>query len=402
MGRFIRWVENGISRYRIFNDAVRDFYKEPAVPVFRDARPYFIATGTGRHTVLHDPAHDISPDKHMLLDLSSEQYARIPEIKQDWSYVARADRQVDWEVVLPLAKLLFPGLEIVQAQGVPSFLVADYERVLGKERVDTLWNTVLWSVMADVLQRELAPVEYDLYFNRVTATAVDAKRQLCTFAVLDFANRVLGLPEMKAYGPLLLLIRSVGGFHFEGTTQLVLYDYPAHIHLSTDFGAAIPVPHNTEGTAIGYRDGSGFYYIEGFPFEARVVTDKGSITVEEVEKEQNAERRRILTEQMGISRYLHEARAKVIDMDSVRVMTVGDDDRRMPRALIEAKDGRRFLCGTDGSTRRVYYIPVPRDADTCKTAHEAIAGPVGRRRTRTDGFGSLALGLDEKDCIAQS
>ena len=45
-----------------------------------------------------------------------------------------------------------------------------------------------------------------------------------------------------------------------------------------------------------------------------------------------------------------------------------------PRALLRDSDGSQWLCGTDGSTSRVYYMSVPNDVMTCRDAHCAIAG----------------------------
>ena len=43
-------------------------------------------------------------------------------------------------------------------------------------------------------------------------------------------------------------------------------------------------------------------------------------------------------------------------------------------ALMRTKDGQKWLVGSDGSTQRVYYMPVPESAKTCREAHEAISG----------------------------
>jgi hypothetical protein len=41
---------------------------------------------------------------------------------------------------------------------------------------------------------------------------------------------------------------------------------------------------------------------------------------------------------------------------------------------METERGDKWLVGTDGSTDRCYYMSVPREAKTCKEAHEMIAG----------------------------
>ena len=91
-----------------------------------------------------------------------------------------------------------------------------------------------------------------------------------------------------------------------------------------------------------------------------------------------------MIERFGFARYLSESKARVIDMDMVAVSREDESLGSMPRALMEDRDGQRWLVGTDGSTRRVYYMRVPPDVRTCEQAHNAIAG------------------MDEDDIIASS
>ena len=98
------------------------------------------------------------------------------------------------------------------------------------------------------------------------------------------------------------------------------------------------------------------------------------ISVEKIEAEQNAEVRRIMTERFGYGRYLSETGAQVIDMDVIAVNTLDESFGSMPRALMVDKQGQRWLVGTDGSTKRVYYMRAPNEANTCAEAHSALAG----------------------------
>ena len=111
--------------------------------------------------------------------------------------------------------------------------------------------------------------------------------------------------------------------------------------------------------------------------------DPASITIEEINKEDNVEVRRIMIERYGVGKYLHEAGAKLIDFDHVEI--IRGSGALMPRCLLHDNNGNAFLEGTDGSTDRTYFMPVDPAATTCREAHESING-----------------GLSESRCVVQS
>lgn len=149
--------------------------------------------------------------------------------------------------------------------------------------------------------------------------------------------------------------------------------------------------HREDGPAIEFADGKGRYVLDGIVVPEHVVMRPDTITLREIETNDNIEVRRLMIGQRGVGWYLGETKATILHVDSVKVFdpksTVDPDDRElsMPRALIKDKDGRIYLCGTDGSTDRVYYMMCPGNVSTCAEAHTALSG-----------------GLDESKCVAQS
>lgn len=122
------------------------------------------------------------------------------------------------------------------------------------------------------------------------------------------------------------------------------------------------------------------YAIHGVRVNANVIANNFTIT--DIRAEQNAEVRRIMIERYGAGRYAEESGATCIHMDAVP-LTKGQP-ATMPRALFRFDDGSQWLYGTDGSTSRCYWMPVPSTVTTCREAHFAICG------------------LDESLCVAQS
>jgi hypothetical protein len=100
-----------------------------------------------------------------------------------------------------------------------------------------------------------------------------------------------------------------------------------------------------------------------------VVDSPHLLTLDQIKGERNAEIRRVMRERFGEGRYLEAVGAKIVDADFE-----GARKGAAPRVLMEDNERRRFLCATDGSTSRVYYMEVPPESKTCREAHEAICG----------------------------
>lgn len=132
--------------------------------------------------------------------------------------------------------------------------------------------------------------------------------------------------------------------------------------------------HADDGPALMFGDGVEMYTLEGYAFPRSVVMEPDSVTMQQIEAERNADRRRILIARFGIGRYLSETGAEVLHMDMIDVVPGQPQFGSMPRALLKDARGRRWLVGTDGSTQRVYHMRVPREANTCSEAHTALAG----------------------------
>lgn len=139
---------------------------------------------------------------------------------------------------------------------------------------------------------------------------------------------------------------------------------PCEIHMN-DRGLL----HREDGPTVLYRDGFSVWSINGVRVDEQIVMRPETMTVKQIEGEDNAERKRVMIERFGVSRYLSESEAKLLDADHE-----GARQGAAARCLIETSQGEKWLYGTDGSTKRGYYIPVPNEAKTCQEAHNLIAG----------------------------
>ena len=219
-------------------------------------------------------------------------------------------------------------------------------------------NTVLTQVK-ERLSKELdRPVEKSFYcqfdwgsFMQVDALTINPKSSTTPYGRNKVKNKEYSPSTNVGMRGFVNLAKSCGWF-IPYEKIAILSERPIRYSLN-ERGEL----NNEEKKAIEWSDGSGIYVLEGIVLEDWIMEHPEKITVNK----------------MGISKYLDECKAKVIDMDSIYVFKAGDE-RTMPRALMVDDEGNKYLVGTDGSTERVYYMQVNREAKTCAEAHSFIAG----------------------------
>jgi hypothetical protein len=108
---------------------------------------------------------------------------------------------------------------------------------------------------------------------------------------------------------------------------------------------------------------------QGVAVEKRIVFQPETITREEILQEANAERRRVLLDRYGTSRFLQEVKAETLDQDR---------DSGGPRQLLRVamKDDEPLVALSCfcPSTGRQYFLRVPPDTTSCRQAAAWIAG----------------------------
>jgi len=185
--------------------------------------------------------------------------------------------------------------------------------------------------------------------------------------LLSIRNNMKSVDDQRV-ADMLLTVYSETAWMIPYENVCVISEKPLKFHINE----RVEFSHEEE-RALEFKDGFGIYSINGVTIPDFIIEDASKITAKLIKKEQNLEIRRIMIDRMGISKYLDEVRAKVLDMDMIYVFKAGDD-RTMPRALMLDDEGNKYLVGTDGSTERVYYMRVPPMVMTCKEAHSVIAG----------------------------
>jgi hypothetical protein len=129
--------------------------------------------------------------------------------------------------------------------------------------------------------------------------------------------------------------------------------------------------HCEDGPAIQYPDGWGVWAVHGVRVSRELIEDHDWITVDRIQKESNAEIRRIMLDRYGYARYLEKSGAAVVDQDVdqlglprrlLRTEISGDE----PLVMVEVKNSTPE---SDGS-RKTYHLRVP---PYIESVQEAIA-----------------------------
>ena len=122
--------------------------------------------------------------------------------------------------------------------------------------------------------------------------------------------------------------------------------------------------HCDDGPSHRWRDGWSLYHIHGVRVTAQIVMRPETLTVEQINNEENAEVKRIMIDRFGAQKYLTAINAKPIHADVWHGLM---------RGLYQVDD-LKYLFGSDNSTGRTYVMAVDPDSQTCKQAHESICG----------------------------
>lgn len=261
---------------------------------------------------------------------------------------------------------------------------SDFKATFKKRRKEE-WDSIFYSTMKqmgwDYTSAELEAIRSKIKMEQSAVhnaiqEQVYGSQDSSWLSFYDFFLQEFDLECCKTLIPLLDLAE-VCGWWAPYSHVAILQDRPVSIHFDDQTRL-----HNETGAAIEYSDGFGIYAIHDVRVPPFVILHPETITLEHIKNEDNAEIRRIMVERFGYERYFLETGAKIVDSDQVRV--VEGEDVMMTRMLMRTENGDQFLVGTDGSTNRVYTMPVLEDVKTCKEAHQQISG------------------LDESLCVAQS
>lgn len=132
--------------------------------------------------------------------------------------------------------------------------------------------------------------------------------------------------------------------------------------------------HSLNGASISWPDGWGLYSVNGVRVPAQVIEQPESITVADIESEQNAEVRRVMLDRYGLDRFLRESGAQKVQQDrfgELYARALGGLDYRFVRVLNSTPE-------PDGTYKSyVLQVDLAPNGRPPKSAHEAVAATFG-------------------------
>jgi hypothetical protein len=124
--------------------------------------------------------------------------------------------------------------------------------------------------------------------------------------------------------------------------------------------------HNAHGPALEFRDGCKIYAWNGVVVPAVAIEATRNITVEQIDKQENVEVRRILIQQYGLDRYLDDSGAVEVDADEYGVLYKKVLPNDEPVVVVRVTNPTPELDGT----HKFYFLRVP---PHITSAHAAVA-----------------------------
>ena len=129
--------------------------------------------------------------------------------------------------------------------------------------------------------------------------------------------------------------------------------------------------HSINSPAIEWKDGWGLYFIHGVTVPEYVVMNPEKITVQDIEKEENAEIRRVKINRYGQDKFLKDSGSIKVHEDDYGTLWKKDLLNDEPIIMVELINSTPE---PDNSFKH-YFIRVP---PTVKTAHEAVGWTFGK------------------------
>lgn len=275
----------------------------------------------------------------VITELTPEQEARMPEWVDMWIKIGcDTGQEIDGEACFQAVKNLYNTNEF-RRYTPEKYVVVDsplgiYE--VSKDK-DFINKCCFGSFEASWLS-------YYTYFRDVVG--------------IDLDPRLRDLETLAKYVSL----------YFTHEDTVIFSRKPTEIHLDNGLLS------NENGPAILFADGFAIYSIRGNQVTEQIVMHPETLTVKQIDSEQNSDIQSIMIDRFGWDRYIAESNAKLIDSRKNEIENTME-------ALFDTKRfGRRLVCTCPTGRVFVKGIETRKDTSTCEGAQNWLAG---NRKFRT-------------------
>ena len=141
------------------------------------------------------------------------------------------------------------------------------------------------------------------------------------------------------------------------------------VTLKTVWNGATHLAHNDTGPSHEWSDGWKLWHLNGVAVDEQIVMRPATQTVQQIEGDDNEERRSIRIDRFGWPRYLKETNATLLDHRHNQVENTKE-------ALVTTRGHGRLIVTCP--TGRVFALGVPSEVKTCEQAQQWLGG--GKKR----------------------
>jgi hypothetical protein len=280
----------------------------------------------------------------MITSLTEEQIALFPSYRDKWVNIGMNTDPLDLEKAKIAARLCYEKVGLVCPE---TFYVAD-------SPVHAL--EVIQGIYPEATKSEI----FESFMH--------GNHEAGWLSYYDYMLNVLDIKECEIIQGLLDLSQHCGWWSaFEDC--VVFQHRPVEIHLDQQNRI-----HNDNGPCIRYRDNFSIWAIDGHIVTEQIVMSPETLTVDQINKETNADIRSIMLDRYGWINYIKNSGAKLIDSRK-------NDVEGTMEALYETTFGKRLVATC--VTGRIFSMGVPENHKTCVSAqswlgHDRKVNVIGR------------------------
>lgn len=305
-----------------------------------------------------------------IMSLTHEQQESIPEFVEKWIGIGLSTDPIDTDKVIPLIRKLYAlaGLEIPKGIFVvPSAFVGAYAAPISANFISIIRGSAVRSAVYSAVRSAVRSAKLWWHYWYGGSLWI-------SFPAYFIFMQKIGV-EIPEIGMVYAELCQSAGYMWLNKDFAFVSERPVVIHRDNEGRL-----HNEHEMSLSYSDGWGIYNWHGVAVTKQIIEHPETITIEQIEKESNAEVRRIMCERYGWQRYYHDCGAKEIDRDprfGVLYRKEMPDDETLVFVDVENSTPE-----SDG-TNKHYILRVEPNAyggDASRYAHAAVAS-TWRRKT---------------------
>jgi len=271
-------------------------------------------------------------------DLTQEQIEKIPHYHEKWIKIGLDCGECDFEKAKEFARIVY---EQAGEKCPDQFYLTDSPTACAKLAVK-------------LRGIEENSEEYSSAFFTELNNQVFGSHESGWLTYYEFIWKEMGVVECEKLQGLMEIAKHVGWWAPYDTCVIFQHKH-SEIHLDDQMRL-----HNETGPAVVYRDGTKVWAIGGIGLTEQIVMAPETLTIEQINRENNNEIRSVMINRFGWARYIKESNSTLLDFRQ-------NDIENTMEALYDTEIfGKRLVVTCP--TGRIFVLGAPDSVQTCEQA----------------------------------